>query len=289
MPDWQRFDPLTAEIDGSRVTDYKVTATVTSAYFQLMGLEGDTSVTVMLFACGGKPHSLADESVLVDPAAGEPADPVGGAAAYWLPPNGPSDPLGLAWQWTPGAWAVVSAASPEPGQTPLNRDELRSLAARIAGQLELGVGTPVVAPFSLPVPDGMYATSTYTASADENGAGFPVGFGIGFNSIGTPEATTVGGADPDLWVYASYFAAVDDLPPSATPYPDLGYPAYQWDLSEEGRDWDMLVVYDFHGLSVEIEPRVIPGTTTETMDYAADIFRTITAYDADNWGNPIAG
>lgn len=95
-------------------------------------------------------------------------------------------------------------------------------------------------------------------------------------------------------VNANALATIDHLPEGATEYPeDLGYPAYRSDMRSEGRDSDLLLVYDFFGFGVEIEPRGMTGTREEKLSFAADIFRTITVYpgaatDPSAWGDPIA-
>jgi hypothetical protein len=293
-PTWEYFDPLTMEIDASRVEGYRVAVTATSTYWQIAQLEGDTTVGIMLYARGGEPYSFVDEAVRIDPAAGEPADPVNGAPAYWL---APTDPLAIAWQWTPGAWAMVFARPPEPGQSasPLSEDDLRAIAIQVAGQLEFGAGTPVTSPFALPIPACTYPAHTVQFRARDNGREFPVSFYLGFDRLGTTPPTHVGGYVPFLWVDANAFATVNDLPDGATPYTeeDLGYPAYHSDQRQaEGRDSDILLVYDVFGFGMEIEPRLMPGTAEERLAYAADIFRTITVYpdaatELSAWGDAI--
>lgn len=289
-PTWAYFDPLIAEIDASGVTGYRVAATVTSTYWQQAELVGVTDVYVILFATGGEPHSLVDETIPVDPAAGEPAEPVRGAPAYWLTP---SDPTALAWQWTPGAWAVVHVVPPGPDQTrtPMDQDDLRAIATQVAQQLQLGVGTPVTAPFSLPVPDCLYPALALFAS-DSSGS-VPAFFGLGFDRIGAAPPTRAGGYVPQLWVNAYASVTADDLPVGTTGYRDVfGYRAYQTNQRAEGRDSYSLWVMDVSGFAVEIEPRFMTGPPAQRLDYAADIFGTLTIYpdaatDPTAWGDPI--
>jgi len=151
----------------------------------------------------------------------------------------------------------------------------------------------VTAPFSLPVPDGRYPA--VTLSTPSTVGGDVVAFHMGFDELGTPAPTHIAGYVPDLWVGARTFAAVDDLPAYATPYPeDLGYPAYQSDYRNEGRaDSEVLLVFDVFGFGFEIEPRGMTGPREETFDAAADIFRSITVYpgaadELSAWGDPIA-
>jgi hypothetical protein len=293
-PTWAYFDPLTSEIDASGVDGYWVTVTQTSTNYQQVFLQADTAgALVMLYSTGGEPYSIVNEALKLDPTAGEPADPINGAPAYWLTP---SDPTALAWQWTPGAWAVVSATPPESaeGASPPSEEELRAVAVQVAPQLAFGAGTPVTAPFSLPLPACMYPATTTHFHAGANGQEFPVSFYLGFDRLGTTPPTHVGGYVPFLWVNANAFATVNDLPEGATEYSEhLGYPAYRADQRTEGRDSDMLLVYDFFGFGLEIEPRLMAATTEERLRFAADIFRTITVYpdaatELSAWGDPIA-
>ncbi len=307
---WERFDPLISEIDAGGISGYEVSVAFTSTYWQAVQLtSGSQAITVTLYACGGEPHSVVDETQPVDPTAGEPAQPVDGATAYWLAGD-QRYPVTLAWQWTPGAWAFVSPEQEDPAAqcdratrdrnaataclpTTVDAAALRSLATRVADQLEFGAGTPVTAPFSLPVPDGLYPA--VVLSTPSTVGGDVVGFHMGFDEIGTPAPTHIAGYVPDLWVGARTFAAVDDLPDHATPYPeDLGYPAYQSDYRDEGRaDSEVLLVFDVFGFGFDIEPRGMTGPREETFDAAADIFRSITVYpgaadDVSAWGDPIA-
>jgi len=310
MPTWQRFDPLLIEIDASGVPAHQVVTVTTAVSWQRVQLNSydGREATVTLFACDGEPFvsNPGGSPTPVDPTQGEPADPVAGAPAYWLPQDDPADPVGLAWQWTPGAWAVVVPAEPAGpvGSWPAwPRDELRTVARQIADGLALGVGKPVTAPIALPVPDGLYPV----ASVLHYGAGLPYAypatapyaFAIGFDVLSTDEPTALPMIQdfPDLTVSASPInATVDDRPRSATPYPeDLGYPAY-YETKPAARYPDLVVltVYEFSRFAVAIAPVNLPGasSTDEKLKRAADIFRTIRAYpnaatDPSAWGDPI--
>jgi hypothetical protein len=313
MPTWQQFDPLTLEIDATDVPGYHLRISASSTNWQIVVLEkegandaGAGVVYVVQYACGGEPRTddaEADQLVPFDPAAGEPADPIGGAPAYWLPPAGvlpgglAGAGAGLAWQWTAGAWVVVFA-EPASETSTVDPAVLRSAAAEVAPQLELGVGIPVTAPFSLPLPAGTYPAVTATHWASDSGELFPVGFSIGFDNVGKAASTQPFPTDyvPSFGVNASAYTTFDDLPSDATEYPeDLGYPAYQALLPYEGQDIDELLVYDVFGFGFQLQPAEVPGTSTraERLGMAADVFRTITVYpdaatDYSAWGDPIA-
>jgi hypothetical protein len=313
LPTWQQFDPLVYEIDTSGVAGYHLKITATSTYWQLAHLESDNAdqavepgvIFVLLFACGGEPHVFnfdADQAVALDPDSGEPADPINGAPAYWLPPNsqlpGGSPTEGLAWQWTPGAWAIVFTEPDDLDNPDVDTAALRGVAGQVAPQLQFGVGARVTAPFSLSVPDGTHPAFTAIGWASDAGEEFATGYSIAFSKSDTPDPTHPFIADylPSLTVDATAFAAVDDLPDTASAYSeDLGYPAYQDVSQEAGREVDKLLVFDFFGFGLTITPVDMPGTATkeERLSLAADIFRTITAYpDAagshEAWGDPIA-
>jgi hypothetical protein len=311
MLTWQRFDPLLIEIDASGVPGHSVVTVTTALTWQRVQLDSYTrrEATVTLFACDGEPFvSNADGSPTpVDPTQGEPADPVAGAAAYWLPQDDPADPVALAWQWTPGAWAIVVPAEPVgpvESRPAWPRDELRAIARQIADGLALGVRKPVTAPIALPVPDGLYPVASML---HYNAGGLyafpettPYAFAIGFDVLGSdkPTARPLIWDFPDLTVSTSPInATADDRPEEAIPYPqDLGYPAY-YEANPGGRYPDLLVltVYEYSGFAVAIAPADLPGasSTDEKLTRAADIFRTIRAYpnaatDAAAWGAPIA-
>jgi hypothetical protein len=153
-------------------TGYQAKDSVLTTYFQGLNMinpVGDRSVWVILYAAGGEPHYIDDnhKAIPFDPGAGEPAGSVDSAPAYWLPDGHFGHDVnlnerGLAWQWAPGAWAFVVAAEITEGggsATPTATTsstvipaELRTIAAQVAPQLELGVGTPVTSPLSMPVP-----------------------------------------------------------------------------------------------------------------------------------------
>ena len=312
LPTWERFDPLRLEIDTSEVTGYRVVTSATATYGQLALLQADGPrgdepeagvVTVMLFACGGEPRYFdGDQPVPFDPGAGEPANPINGVSAYWLPSNklfpGGSTNEGIAWQWTAGAWAMV-VASPPPDTSDVDPKALRTVATQVAPRLDFGAGTPVTAPVSLPVPDGMYLSSTVTQRASDFGQEFPVGFRIGFDALGTSDLAnpfiSAEGYQPLLMVDASTFTTLDDRPDNATEYSeDLGYPAYQAVVNDGIRAVDALLVYDYFGFGLQIMPAELPGASTrdEKLSRAAEIFRTITVYpgaagDLSAWGDPI--
>lgn len=319
MPTWRRFDPLVAEIDASGVTGHQALSLTTTVYWQLLQLMGaDRLATVALFACDGDPavpDLLGGQSTPIDPTQGEPADPVAGAAAYWLPQNDPADPVALAWQWTPGGWAIVVPADPVKESPALSRDELRAIARQIAGELSLGVGRPVTSPIALPVPDGMHPVMTSVALHDPgiepNGdpeSAAPIGYAIGFDMIGTDRqfVPSMVAYRPSLMITVHGFgSATDGRPRDAIPYPeDLGYPAYyqiapdiypshdQTNPDNRRPDLVGLLVYEFFGLGLGIAVTEEASSTEDKLRRAADIFRTISAYpdaatDPTAWGPPI--
>lgn len=270
-PTWEYFDPLTFQIDASGVAGYQLGYSTTSTYFQHARLFGDgTHVDVGLFATGGEPATVYPRR-LVDPTAGDPADPVHGASTYWLPNN----TAALAWEWAPGAWAIVEPVGP----VELGRDGLRAIARQVAEQLEFGTGTPVRFPFSLPVPDCLYPAFT-----EMSGTGIVQ---LGFDPVGTVPPTNGFGYRPRMSVnaYIDY-----DIITNGNAYPaDIGYPAYRTN-QPDGTDAPVLWVPDVDGVGIEIEARHI--RPTQRVDYAADVFRTIRVYpgaatDQSTWGEPI--
>jgi hypothetical protein len=307
VPTWQRFDPLTYEIDASGVTGYRVTTFATSTSAQLVNMQPDgfagnqdVGVLVLLYSCAGQPHHYEGErSVPFDPGAGEAADPIGGRPTYWvasntvLPGGLPSE--GLVWQWTDGAWVIVLAEQ-DADVTPAVPAALRDIAAHVAPQLRLGVGTAVKAPFAMPVPEDTAPLYTHTVLAEDFGRSFAVSFSIGFDPVEKPVPGNIFDAYvPSLTVTANAFAQADDRPDNATEYPeDLGHPAYQTTDTVGTQEVDILLVYDFFGFGLDIKSVEMPGATTtaDRLRQAADIFRSITVYpnaatDQSAWGEPL--
>jgi hypothetical protein len=291
---WQRFDPLLAEIDASGVVGFHITTAATSTHWQHVELDnGDNRVLVVLFACGGQPPLIDAEgkAVPLEPAEGEPADPVGGTPAYWIRQPGTIGGLALAWQWTRGAWAMVMDGSPSR-----TLDGAQALVTQVAPQLRFGAGAPVRSPFSMPAPAGMYPALTVRQQARDNGQDSPVSFGIGFNTVGKDEPTHPFGREyvNSLSIGANSFAKLEDLPDGATEYTeDLGYPAYRAVTQAGDQQTEALMVFDFFGFGISISPVEVPGTATEKLRAAADVFRTVTVYpgaatDLAAWGDPLA-
>ena len=269
---WEYFDPLKYEIDPRNVTGYEVTSYHTSVYFQVLELTNparDRLVTVTLYAADGVPHHRTTEALPhpIDPASGEPADPVRGTPAYWLPETtyaGLPQGQGLAWQWAPGAWVLVTAADTSAGAngTPTSSqstvESLRSLAAEVAPLLELGVGLPVTAPFSITVPECTRVTAT-SMLLDARPDGTPVArFGVRF---ATDEAVAVTNpllipedSSPSVGVEASWASVPEDKPGSATVEVD-GHPASLRDCHGPDR-CDLAAtysgaIYDVDGFALE--------------------------------------
>ena len=81
---------------------------------------------------------------------GESTDPVAGTAspAYYLTkPVLPDDGVELAWQWAPGAWAIVDVAAAR-----LDVGTDRAAARRLAEHVHWGSGAAVRTPFSIATP-----------------------------------------------------------------------------------------------------------------------------------------
>jgi hypothetical protein len=303
QPTWELLDPLTSDVDATGVAGFRLKTSITLTTFQYAQLAsdaGDREVTVVLFACGAEPRRFDTDGtpIAFDPSAGEPADPIGGSAAYWLSQEEvflPGPAQALAWQWTAGAWVIAFASAPEKDPSTVDTAELRGIATRVAPELRLGAGTPVTSPFSLPVPAGMFPAITVTRFAADNGRNFPLSFGIGFDTVGSAEPTDplLNTYLPTISVSANFFANANDRPTDASEYPeDLGHPAYQTVIDESGVPVNALLIYDYSGLGAQIETAGVPGTAAEKLSAAADLFRSMTVYpgaaeDVSAWGPPV--
>jgi hypothetical protein len=297
---WEYFDPLTYAIDASGVTGYQVSAYSTGTYFQVAELTnptGDRRVTVTLYAAGGVPHYKVGNTMPApfDPAEGTPTDPVNGAPAYLLPNrsySGQPSEVGIAWQWSPGAWVLVTAADTS-GQLPVGAPtgtpatdlaELYDLAAEVAPDLVLGVDTPVTSPFSLPLPDCTQVSYTTvehaTSPTGARVSRFRVTFTMGGeaesdNPLLLPSLTI-----PLVWVTADTGATATE----ATSVVD-GHPA-SFNGCEGSAVCDSVTVYDVDGLALTVT------LSTELGTSALDVFHTVQVYpgaatNPDAWGDLI--
>lgn len=305
---WEYFDPLKYEIDASRVTGYRTASYHTSTYFQVLELTNpaqDRLVTITLYATGGVPHHRTTEARPhpIDPGAGDPAEPVRGAPAYWLPATtypGLPQSQGLAWQWAPGAWVLVTVAdtagdadgSPTPDQSTV--DSLRSLAAEIAPLLEFGVGYSVAGPFAMTVPNCTRVAAT-TTTFDVREDGTPVArFGVRFETQDAVAVTNPllipGDAMTSIGVEASWASSPEDKPGSAMFTVD-GHPAWLDDCSDGDRcDPDAAyrgVVYEVNGFALELTGDADLGVSVLDL-YESIEFHSGATHDPATWGLPIA-
>jgi hypothetical protein len=307
-PNWEYLDPLKYEIDASHITGYRVASYHTSSYFQVLELTNPTRdrlVTVTLYAADGVPHHRTTEALPhpIDPGTGEPAEPVHGAPAYWLPETtyaGLPQGQGLAWQWAPGAWVLVTVndtsgdadGSPTPEQSTV--DSLRSLAAEIAPLLEFGAGFPVAAPFSMTVPDCTRVAAT-TTTYDTRPDGTPVTrFGVRFETQDAVAVTNPllipGDTSPSIGVEASWASGPEDKPGSAMVEVD-GHPAALSDCPDADRcDPDTAyrgVIYEVNGFALELTGH--PDLGVSVLDlYEAVEFHPGATHDPATWGLPIS-
>ena len=310
---WQTFDPLIYEIDASGVAGYQVETYTTARYFQTLILTNAAQtrrVTVMLYATEGVPYYAMPHTTVptpgpgatpytattpepIDPAAGEPTEPVAGAPAYWLPDQQvPGAEYGLAWQWTLGGWALVTARALDPSapkpETDGDPTELRAIAAQVASQLVLGSGTPVTSPFSMPVPGCTRVGSTSLWSSTKNDGTPFARFDLGFSAAGQSEPSSPlrlpHDTTPAITVSADTAALPGDLPFVANSNVD-GYPAY-----DQG---SFLVVYG--SLAIEIStPGGPEGMNTAAPSFVdpRDLYHSVQLHpgataDPATWGPPI--
>lgn len=166
---------------GKSATDFMHLRDYTTArYWQRITLvtEGDgvpadlaqLQVQIMVFARDGKPvfGPPGGFPAPVDVNQGEPAEPIGGRPARWLPGRQGMyqwDAARLGWQWADGAWAFVAVADGaqrderEPSAAAMAA--LRETAWRVADLLTIRAGKAVTMPFTVPgVPECSRLTST---------------------------------------------------------------------------------------------------------------------------------
>ncbi|OLF07297.1 hypothetical protein [Actinophytocola xanthii] len=148
------FDPMRRTVTLTEVPGARADAYTTAARWQQVGVRVGTSgyATVTVYAPGRTATGIVNgEAGLLNPEAGEPADPVGGHRAHWLTlDNG----LTLAWQWGDRGWAYLSIQDGEGAD--------RETAHRIAAAVVVHEPRAVAMPFTLPKPDGLHLVGTST-------------------------------------------------------------------------------------------------------------------------------
>jgi hypothetical protein len=292
------LDVLRHWVDVTGVSGYELVGYATARLWQVAQLatpNGDQVVTVTLYSSGGVPHFWLTETQpeVFDPAAGTPTTPVAGNPAYWLPKQdfrGIGSGGGVAWQWAPGAWVLVAAsddpreiASTPSTQAPSDVDlaAWRAAASQVAAELKIGPGAPVVAPFSIPVPDCI-RLKYVNLMRDTTGNGTPfyrytLGFGSEESVDSNNPLASPGDSAPQITITADSVATPSDKPGSATSEVD-GHPAYQ--------DGGFLVVHGVDGFALEI-------TTQGGPESAIALYRSIHMYPGAHssesaWATPIA-
>jgi hypothetical protein len=301
---WEYFDPLRYEIDVSGVTEYEVSSYETSIYYQVLELRNaarDRLATVTLYATGGVVHYRTDDAQPRpwDPATGEPTEPVNGTFAYWLPETtdvGLPQGQGLAWQWAPGAWVLVTVADTsglgaEATHGPAARSvaELRNLAAQLAPELAFGGGEPVRSPFSMAIPSCLRVGGTLSVF-DTRLDGPPIArFGLRFEpeqAVGYTNPLIGPGSSDSFGVDASWASTPEDKPGSATSDVD-GHPAALGDCPSADR-CHMGTIYGVNGFALELQGSLAPqfGITVQDLYDAVQIHPGATN-DPITWGPPV--
>jgi hypothetical protein len=274
-PTRENFDPLRLEIDAGAVLDFSVSSVNTGKYVQQVSLTnraGDRILDVTLYATNGVPtYRTGGAPATIDPAIGLPAERVNGTPAYWLPDptnTGLPQQQGLAWQWSPGAWVFVTAATnidpaTSEGST-VDYSVLRELVAQVAPALVLGGGTPVTSPFSLPVPACTRVVGTRllhgTAAGDVPFTRFGLIFGPDDYADPTNPLLISGNGGQPITIDSDDHASPPDKPGSVNSTVD-GHPA---------ADGSTLVVFDVDGLAFELTGP--PGTDRSALISTISIY-----------------
>ncbi|ONI89685.1 hypothetical protein ALI22I_14380 [Saccharothrix sp. ALI-22-I] len=143
------FDPMrrvvtVADVPGATPESY----TTARRWQRIMLKIGETGFGLATVYAPGR--QATDGQGVIRPETGTPAEPIGGRPAYWV---GRENGELLAWQWTDGAWALLTVEYAGAGgdagtDSEADRDTMR----RIAQAVRVGVGEPVTMPFTLPLP-----------------------------------------------------------------------------------------------------------------------------------------
>jgi hypothetical protein len=149
------FSVLRRELHVDAAAGYLPKAYSTSRFEQGVSLgSGRNGASVTFYAAGQLPTPGWIPR-------GEATDPVAGTAspAYYLTkPVLPDDGVELAWQWAPGAWAIVDVAA---ARRDVGRD--RAAARQIAENTHRGPGAAVRTPFSVATPAGLQLLEVMTS------------------------------------------------------------------------------------------------------------------------------
>jgi hypothetical protein len=175
----------------------------------------------------------------------------------------------------------VTVADTTGGELPATTGDvgaMRAEAAALAPLLELGVPEPVTSPFMMPAPYCTRLAYTSLMYGMKNDDSPFARFGLHFNLMSQPEATSplLARTAPAVSVTADTGARPQDKPGTINAEVD-GHPATL--------GIDRLVVYDVNGLALEI--------TTELTDLTPrTVFHQIHVYEdveeSSGWGTPIA-
>jgi hypothetical protein len=167
------FSVLRQEFRAEAAAGYVPQAYLTNRFQQTVYLgSGRNSATVTFLAAGQVPIRGWTPQ-------GETADPVAGTAspAYYLSrPVLPNSGVELAWQWAPGAWAIVDVAA---ARRDVGAD--RAAARQIAEHTHRGPGVVVRTPFSVAAPKEVHLVEVMT-SMGPGPVNATLVFGTGDNS-----------------------------------------------------------------------------------------------------------
>jgi hypothetical protein len=170
----------------------------------------------------------------------------------------------------------------------------RAAATHVATGLRIGPGAPVVAPFSMPVPECTRVQFVnLMTSTTANGTPFyryTVEFGTEASIDSTNPLAVPGNTAPEITVTADSVATPDDKPGSASSEVD-GHPAY--------RDGGFIVIHGVDGFALEIHALETHASSpdasrqTELGRQAIAVYRSIHFYPGAKqnpgvWATPVA-
>jgi hypothetical protein len=285
-------------IDVKSLNGFELESYGTASNYQVAELTNAAEqrrLTVTVYSTSGVPHHRVAASpppTQINPASGEPAGTVNGAPAYWLPVQGVSafnGAQGLAWQWAPDAWALltVTDTTSTVDAPVVDVQGQRAEAAELAALIQLGTATPVTSPIAASVPDCTrlaYTSLVYGAKGDGTPfAQFGLGFSYGEQVDATNPLLTPSNSGPALWVGADTAAAPEDKPGLLVSTVD-GYRSQLTDCTAPDRcngGW----IYDVDGIALELR-----GSPERDVD-VLDLYPLIEVYpgatNESNWGPPI--
>ena len=194
------------------------------------------------------------------------APAVQGRPAFWLAP----DENGLAWEYAPGGWALVSEGASGANGLPGSSVTVRSELLKVAAGVRYGdVGRPAF-PFRL---TGLPASWRTADSTFEVAKGSMLGTGLTLGPAADPEALAISVTQ------AGQPAACEPLAGQTQNVPLDGATGILRTIDEPGKHWQSLCSSDVNGMQLQVRTDLtIPGTSNTPLPGAPADFGAMAVF-----------